>query len=405
MNIVYATETFLPSVDGVVTRMRHALDWLAAHGHSVTVLAPDLGCNSYGPFPVLGVPALTYPIYRTRPWGRPSGIISRALRRIKPDIVHAWHPAIIGAQAVQATRRQSIPLITSYHTNIDRYLACYGALSVFQRPVMRYMRWLNNTSPLTLVPSDNMQSYLAAQGFAGLRVLPRGVDLQQLGPEHASARMRSRLSGGDPAAPLLLYVGRLGHEKNLASLLPLMKAHPEWALALVGDGPARSSLERAFAGTRTTFTGFLAGAELSQAYASADCFIFPSLTETLGLVILEAMASGTAVVAADSPASREQINHGVTGLLYRADDPAAAARALADVLAQPALRQQLADAGRACAQAHGWEAASASFIDFYQESLELYRSGWRPPRHPSQPVPDDGVPACGSDPDGWRNAR
>lgn len=384
MRVLYVTETFLPSVDGVVTRMTHALDRLSQLGHEAAVVCPGLGIDSYQGFPVVGTPALRYPLYRSRKWGMPSPVVARTIKRFKPDVVHVWHPLLVGSAAVLACERQGVPLITSYHTNVDKYLACYGTARVLVRPAMWLMRRLNNSSPITLVPSAAMSDYLGARGFSGLRVLPRGVDLSSRDPRFFDPAMRARLSSGTPDAPLLLYVGRVAPEKSLDTLEPLMRRHPNWRLAIVGDGPALPTLKRRFAGTATTFTGFLGGQELSGAFASADAFVFPSQTETLGLVLLEAMASGVPVVAADSPATRGQITHNKDGLIYNASDPEALEREVSRLLSDSELSSTIRQNALAEAQEAGWQRASDALLAAYEDTLRAYQAGWKRPKRPAR---------------------
>lgn len=388
MRIALVTETFLPSVDGVVTRLTHALDWLAAQGHNLVVVAPDLGVSDYRGVPVRGVPAATMPVYRSRPWGLPSPEAGRHLRAFAPDVVHAWQPDLVGLAAVEACRRSGWPLVTSYHTDTVGYLGYYGPLRALRRPATWYERRLHSSAPLTLATSRAMARTLAARGVPRVAVLPRGVDLAARDPRFADRGMRARLTGGRPERPLVLFAGRLAPEKNLASLAAVARAHPEWAFALVGDGPARADLERAFAGTGAVFTGFLSGEELSAAFASADAFAFPSTSETLGLVILEAQASGVPVVAASSPATDEQLRDGENGLVYDPADPRGLEAALARVLARAdegeGLRARLRAAGLAEARTNGWDAASAALLDAYGLALRAYALGWQAPRHPGR---------------------
>lgn len=384
MRIALVTETFLPSVDGVVTRMTRTVDWLSAQGHDLCVIAPDLGVSDYNGVPVLGVPTITYPVYRSRPWGTPSPKVARYLRDFKPDIVHVWQPAVVGMPAVRACTRDRTPLITSYHTDLSSYLDYYGALKALRRPVVWYQRRENNLAPLTLVTSNAMYRKLSEAGFSGLTVLPRGVELAARDPRFASAAMRERLTSGHPERPLLVYVGRVAVEKNLDSLLPLVKAHPSWCLAVVGDGPALPHLRRQFAGTSTVFTGFMSGEELSCAFASGDVFVFPSTTETLGLVILEAQASGTPIVAAQSPATLEQIEHGDNGMVYDPADPSSLERCVTELLDDADLRARVRERGLACARGNDWASSSRAIYDAYERTLEIYADGWTPPRHPGR---------------------
>lgn len=369
MRVAVVTETFVPSVDGVVTRLTHALDWLAAQGHELLVVAPDLGQgDAWHGVPVVGVPAVRLPAYRSRAWGTPSPRVARALDAFGPQVVHAWQPDLVGAPAVAWCARRGVPLVTSYHTDVPGYLGrYYGALRLFRRPVTAWERSLARGAELTLVTSRAMRGVLEGRGYRRVCVLPRGVDLAARDPRFANRDMRTMLTRGAPDAPLLLFVGRVAAEKNLASLAPLMRAHPEWRLAVVGDGPERAALERLFPAENTRFTGFLGGGDLSAAFASADAFVFPSTSETLGLVILEAQASGLPVVAAASPATCEQLRSGVDGLVYDAGDPVALEGAVAAVLGDTALRERLAAAGLVEARENGWDGASRAV----EAALEL----------------------------------
>ncbi len=384
MRVALVTETFLPSIDGVVTRLTRTLDWLIDHGHETLVVAPDLGVDEYRGARVAGVRAVTWPVYRSRPWGTPSPRVAAAVREFAPDLVHAWQPTLVGLWAVEECRRSGTPLVTSYHTDIASYLDYYGPMRLLRRPIAWYERRSHNLAALTLVTSEAMRAKLATAGIERLRVLPRGVDAEARNPRFRDEGMRARLTGGRPEMPLAVYVGRVSAEKGLAGLVPVFRAHPEWALAVVGDGPELPSLRRALEGTGTVFTGFLGGEELSRAFASADAFVFPSTTETLGLVILEAMASGVPVVAAASPATLGQITDGVDGLVYDPRDEGALERALARVFGDPALAGAMRERGLAEARANSWESASAAVYEAYEEALGMYAAGWAPPRHPGR---------------------
>lgn len=370
MRIALVTETFLPSVDGVVTRLTHALDWLAEHGHDLCVVAPDLGVRTYRGIPVCGVPAVTMPFYRSRPWGLPSRRVGLCLQEFAPDVVHAWQPDLVGLSAVRACRKLGLALVTSYHTDTVAYLDYYRAFRPFRSALAAYERSLLNAGSLTLVTSSAMRRELLARGVRNLSVLPRGVDLGERDPRFASDAMRARLTGGEPQRPLLVYVGRVAAEKRLETLAPLMRAHPDWALAIVGDGPELGRLRERFAGTHTHFSGFMGGSELSEAFASGDAFVFPSTTETLGLVILEAQASGVAVVAAASPATCEQITDGCDGVVYDPANREALDRALTTLLADQPRRAAIARTALEKARRNSWDRASSALLDAYRSVQE-----------------------------------
>jgi glycosyltransferase involved in cell wall biosynthesis len=198
-----------------------------------------------------------------------------------------------------------------------------------------------------------------------------GVDPERFHPSKRSLRMRDRLSDGNPERPLILSVGRLAPENELESLAWVMDALPGARLALVGDGPDRARLERVFAGLSVRFEGSLCSEELAAAYASADVFVMPSPTETLGLVALEAMASGVPVVAADAGGIRDLIRHGENGLLYDPAERKAAVAPIEQLLSSRGLRLQLARMGRKAAENASWEGETFRLLASYEKAREL----------------------------------
>jgi glycosyltransferase involved in cell wall biosynthesis len=163
-------------------------------------------------------------------------------------------------------------------------------------------------------------------------------------------------------------VGRLAPEKDIEKIREVLEQSDDFCLAIVGDGPHRAYLEQYFNDTDTVFTGFLHGDELASAYASSDIFVFPSTTETLGLVLLEAMASGLPVVAANSGPTSEQVSHGITGLLYNPDDPNDFVQMVSE-LKDDTFRLKLGEQARTFSEMIGWDAPSKQLLDFYKETV------------------------------------
>jgi glycosyltransferase involved in cell wall biosynthesis len=191
------------------------------------------------------------------------------------------------------------------------------------------------------------------------------VDSELFNPHHFSREARLRLSGGCAAAPLLLYVGRLSPEKRIHWLRAVFDKIPNVRLAIVGDGPARPSLERLFAGTPTTFTGTLRGKALAQAYASADIFTFPAANETLGNVVLEAMASGLPVVAPKSGGVLDHVVQGETGLLAEPESQSDFVEAVERLATHRQYARQLGKAGLQRVAARSWESVLEGLFDDY----------------------------------------
>ncbi|MFB1049396.1 glycosyltransferase [Paraliobacillus sp. JSM ZJ581] len=230
-----------------------------------------------------------------------------------PDLVHVFNPALLVATGVYYAKKLRYPLIASYHTHAPKYLDYYPWYKPFKPLLWSYFRKLHNMASINLCTSKAVQEELVEKDFNNVHLWKRGVDVDKFNPDHAIEEMRLKLSIGNPNKKLLLCVGRLAAEKEIHKLKPLLEKSEDVQLAIVGDGPAREELEEVFMDANTVFTGFLQGNNLAEAFASSDALIFPSVTETLGLVILEAMAAGLPVIAAKSGPTKE------TGVYKRKD--------------------------------------------------------------------------------------
>jgi glycosyltransferase involved in cell wall biosynthesis len=224
---------------------------------------------------------------------------------------------------------------------------------------------VHNQADLTLCPSKFTQAQLQRQGFQRVKLWGRGVDTLRFNPRHRSEHWRRRLTGGYPQAPLLLYVGRLAVEKRVEWLRAVLQALPQARLAIVGDGPQRHQLEEIFSGTNTVFTGYLRGQDLAQAYASADVFVFPSANETLGNVILEAMASGLPIIAPSSGGQVDHVVDGWNGHLFDPNSPAHLSALAQRLVADPRHAHRLGMAARIYAESHGWQAVFDGLLNDY----------------------------------------
>lgn len=365
MKIMIVTETFLPSTDGVVTRLTACIRWLHKDGHEVQIIAPGLGVEEFDGAIVKGVPAYTFPFYRSRKFALPNRLVKKYMADFNPDIVHVVNPVAIGYSGVAYAKKLEIPLMASYHTNIPQYMAYYK-FGKFDRLVWWYIKKLHNQADLNLCTSHTVLQELTEKGFERMQVWRRGVDTLQFHPQRATVDMRSRLSGGHKNKILLLYVGRLAAEKEIEKIRDALTVSDQFCLAIVGDGPHRKELEKFFMNTGTVFTGFIHGDELASAFASADAFVFPSTTETLGLVILEAMASGLPVVAAESGPTKEQVTDRRNGLLYDSQDPESFKNTILQ-LEDASFRQQLAQQATLDVAELGWAAAAEQVRDLYSE--------------------------------------
>jgi len=364
LRIAVVTETYAPEINGVALSAARFVEGLRRREHEIQLVRPrqdqdrsDRAGGMQGALSrdvlTLGVPIPRYPGLRM---GLPA---TRALVRLwgcnRPDVVHVLTEGPLGWSAVSAARKLKLPVISDFRTNFHSYSRHYG-IGWLGQPILAYLRKFHNRTLWTLVPTETLRAELAALGFRNLRVVARGVDTALFDPARRSETLRAKWGVG-PADPVLLHVGRIAAEKNLTALVSAYAAAraqaPRSRLVLVGDGPARTEVQARcpdaiFAGTRR-------GEDLAAHYASADVFLFPSLTETYGNVTLEALASGLAVVAFDYAAAAEIIRHGDNGLLAPMADAGAFAALAASAVSDLARARLMGVRARESALKLGWD--------------------------------------------------
>jgi glycosyltransferase involved in cell wall biosynthesis len=368
MRIAIVTEVFLPKIDGITNRLRHTIRCLRRQGHEVLVLAPDAPLSDYAGAKVVGIPGVPFPPYPGLRLALPEPRIVWQLRRFRPDVVHAVGPAVLGLWGMLAARALALPIVASYHTDLPAY-AKQHRLGWLAPAVWPLIRRVHNLADINLCPSTPTRRELQRRGVHSVGIWRGGVDCDRFHPRTRSLEMRMRLTDGRPDRPIVLYAGRLSPEKNLDVLRLVHEAAPHAHLALVGDGPGRKQLERSLEAVPATFTGFLRGEELASAFASADLFFMPSTTETLGFVVLEAMAAGVPVVAAEAGGIPDLVEHEENGVLYDPQRPLEGAAAAAALLSDEARRRQLAARGRKLAEQCDWDSETRGLVRSYQKAI------------------------------------
>lgn len=370
MKIALFTETFLPKVDGIVTRLRHTVEHLQRNGNQVLVICPDGGITEYKGAKIYGISGFPLPMYPELTLALPRPAIGEVLEKFNPDIIHVVNPAVLGLAGIIHSKIHNIPLVASYHTHLPQYLQHYG-LGMLEGLLWELLKAGHNQAALNLCTSTAMVEELTARGIERVDLWQRGVDTELFHPSLASEQMRQKLSQNNSDAPLLLYVGRLSAEKEIERIKPILEGIPEARLALVGDGPHREALEKHFQGTNTYFVGYLTGTDLASAFASADAFVFPSRTETLGLVLLEAMAAGCPVVAARSGGIPDIVTDGVNGYLFEPkSDDAGAIAATMRLLEEKEEREVIRQNARQEAERWGWSAATRQLQTYYEKVVD-----------------------------------
>ncbi len=378
MKIAFFTETFLPKVDGIVTRLTKTIENLTKSGEEVLIFCPE-GCpDEYMGARVIGVPAMPLPLYPELKLGLPGPAVSGAIEAFKPDIIHVVNPAVLGLGGIWLAKTNGIPLVASYHTHLPKYLEHYG-MGMLEPLLWELLKAAHNQASLNLCTSSAMVQELSEKGIQHTALWQRGVDTETFRPELRSEEMRKKLLGeNSDEGSLLIYVGRLSAEKQIERIKPVLEALPHTRLALVGDGPYRQQLEKIFENTPTTFVGYLSGDALASAYASGDAFLFPSSTETLGLVLLEAMAAGCPVVGANKGGIPDIISDGINGCLYDPDEVNDGTESLINatkqLLGNQIERKAMRKAARLEAERWGWFKATEQLKGFYTDVLEKHSS-------------------------------
>ena len=324
MRIAYVTETYPPEINGVALTVARAVAYLRQQGHTVDLIRPRrTDESSGGDADELRVAGRSLPMYPEVRFGWPCvSAVAARLRATRPQLVHVATPGPLCLAAVSLARQLSIVTTSDYRTDFGDYAGHYH-LGWLGNSVARYLRWFHNRTERSFVPTELCRQRLAQQGFERLAVVGRGVDVDHFSPNRRDPALRERWN---PAGgPILLHVGRLAAEKNVALALRAAAAAatrvPGTKAVVVGDGPMRGALQRQF--PQALFLGMQTGDALAACYASADVFMFPSLSDTFGNVTLEALASGLPVVAFNRAAAAEHMRDGVDGHLISPNDSAA----------------------------------------------------------------------------------
>lgn len=381
LNLALVTETYAPEINGVAMTLGRLVDGLAARGHRITIIRPRQRHESPR-FSVTqrlagrqirlpGVPIPGYPQLRL---GLPSG--RRLLQQwslSRPDLVHVATEGPLGASAITTARRLGIPVTSSFHTNFDQYTRDYR-IGWMKPVVAAWLRHVHNRTLRTFVPTRDLQSRLAKEGYLNLRLLSRGVDSTLFNPGRRDEALRASW-GAAPGDPVVLHVGRIAAEKNYPLLFrafdAIKQVEPRARLVLVGDGPLLSAYQRQR--PEALFTGFYTGANLARHYASGDIYLHTSVTETFGNVVTEAMGSGLAVAAFDYAAAHEFIRHEQNGLTAPVGGEDAYLANAVRLAQDPTLRSRLAAAGTATARALSWDAIIDRFLSDLHDAVREFQ--------------------------------
>lgn len=389
MRISLVTETVFPQINGVSRTLDRLIKFCIAQGDDVQLLCPgyigqqdvlDVGVarTEFRAVPLPFYPEVMLPLTTS------SSVIDH-LSAFRPDLVHIATEGTLGLAALRACRNLGTPVVSSYHTNFAQYLATYHA-RLLEPLCWRYLRWFHNRTLATFCPSASTKELLENHGFQNVKIWSRGVDSVLFDNRKRDESLRSRL-GVKPGDILFLYVGRLAAEKNLDLLMKawsILPARDHYRLMLVGDGPMRQKLE-ASNDPRIIFAGYRQGEELARYFASSDVFVFPSVTETFGNVILEAMASGLPTAGFDVQGPRDIVQHGKTGVLVEKVCHHTLMRAMEDVATHQDRLRCMGQQARQYAQLQTWDHIMSTLRDSYFATLHLTKPKGTCPLSCSEP--------------------
>ncbi len=375
MRVAFVTETYPPEVNGVSMTLAQLVEGLHARNHDVQLVRPSQpgapgAAEAQERFHEVLMRGLPVPRYPNLRMGVPS---KRALVRLwslsRPDIVHIATEGPLGWSALQACRHLKLPVTSDFRTNFHAYSQHYG-VGWLRKPIMAYLRKFHNATRRTFVPTPALLQDLQRCGFQGLRVVSRGVDTQRFHPGHRDEALRQSWAV-PPGGLAVLCLGRLAPEKNLDLLVSAFDAlaHevPDARMVLVGDGPLRASLQARRPGYH--FAGQRSGQDLARHVASADLFLFPSMSETFGNVVTESMASGVPVVAFDHAAASQVITPGVNGQRVPMGDERAFIQAAVSAAQDRAGLARWAQQARRSVQPLDWSAVVQRFEAELRDAL------------------------------------
>ena len=381
MHIAYFTNFYLPVVNGVARSVQSFRDALTAMGHNVFVFAQEDNYEDTEPF-IFRYPSLRLPLPVDIPTALPvSPFVDQLIPKLKLDIIHTHHPVLLGQTAAAKARDYNLPLVFTFHTQYQEYTHYFPfpqeqVQEFIKSRVMNWLRDFMRKCQHIIIPSESMRSILVNDyGLVDrYTVIPTGVDITPFKEANAAA-IRSQWNWNDDK--IIISAGRLAEEKNWVTLLNAFalaqKSQPNIRLVLLGDGPQAEALRQLVGELgiteRVTFTGNVPFTEMPMYLKAADLFAFASITETQGLVTLEAMAAGLPVVAVDASGTRDILEDGKQGLLVQ-NDANDLANGIVKVIENPSLMSKFKSAALRTSRAYDSQRLARKMLKVYEQAIQ-----------------------------------
>jgi phosphatidylinositol alpha 1,6-mannosyltransferase len=365
LRIAVVAESFLPQINGVTNSVLRILDFFKLNGHEAIIIAPESvgGPSEYAGFEILRVPAIN--VKGLIPIALPQQFAKARVLDFTPDIIHLASPAILGNYVARFAKKNEIPTLSVYQTDLAGFANHYG-FQIANATLNKFVGKVHSNSDRTLAPSTSACNYLNQLGVQDVELWRRGVDSVRFSPDKRDEELRKELLGNRPDRTLIGYIGRLAHEKRLEDLISL-DDQDDVQLVIVGDGPTRARLERKL--PNAIFTGFKSGEDLARMYASLDIFIHTGQDETFCQSIQEALASGVPVIAPNSGGPIDLVENGKTGYLINTGNPKEIKRVVK--LIQESDTTELRQVTRESVVNRTWQSINQELISHYLELISM----------------------------------
>jgi Glycosyltransferase len=372
MRIAFFTDTFLPQINGVAKTLSKLVDYMESNDIEYKIFAPAFEDNEFQQN-VRRSKSFKFILYPQCRLSVPNYFsIAKELDEFNPDVIHVVTEFNMGVCGLRYAKSRNIPVVSSYETNISQYLEYYK-LKFLESPSWKYFKWFHSKCDRIFCPSQATINLLSNQGFSNLALWERGIETDKYSPDFRDAALRKSL--GIENKLVFSYVGRVSPEKDLHLFIKTAKKlnekyYDQIHFLMIGDGPSLKDLKES-APDNMTFTGFIKGQQLAALYASSDVFLFTSPTETLGFVILEAMASGLAIVSCNSGGVSDNLIDGYNGIACREKNEDDFYYNAEKMILDPAYRNTLANNAREYALSKSWNKTFDKLVENYQDFINI----------------------------------